>query len=240
MQIKHTSAFALFSAHCLHTSLFVALITKHMKKLALLIPVAMIVAGCSSMKELEEPKSRPLYVVTFEDPKFENCAELAVDIDLEDCTEHAMMVRKGIFGSSEIEAWYPIRDLIKREVSRAVEENFHITDVREKSDICLELRTHRTVLSVRGSKATFDLAINMRVLPAEPGLRPLYRKSYRAHCVGEVENEDQIPGPVYQAIQQVVNEFMMDIADNRNLVAYFEDKSAAKMAETNKQMKGNK
>lgn len=213
---------------------------KYIDKVFLLIPVAMIVAGCSSMKELEEPPYHPEYVATFADASFSNCSELAVDIDLEDCTEHAMLVKKGIFGSSEIQAWYPVRDLIKREVTRAIDENFHLTEAREKGDVCIEFRTHRTILTEKSGKAKFDLSLNIRVLPTEPGMRPLFRKSYRTHCEGAVEDEDMIPGAVYQAIQQVINEFMTDISENHNLVAYFEDKSAAKIAEANKQMKGNK
>lgn len=211
-----------------------------MKKILLVVSVAIIAAGCSSMKELEEPDSRPVYVATFEDARFAKCSELAVDIDVEDCTEHAMLVKKGIFGSSEIGAWYPVRDLIKREVSRAIDENFHLTDVREKGDICIEYRTHRTILTEKSGKATFDLSLNIRVLPSEPGMRPLFRKSYRARCISEVDDEDKIPGAVYQAIQQVMNEFLMDISENPNLVAYFEDKSDAKKAISYKQMKGIK
>lgn len=196
--------------------------------------------GCASLKELEEPDSIPIFVDTFQDAIFENCTELAVDVDVEDCTEHAMLVKKGIFGSSSIEACYPVRELIRREVKRLVEDNFHNTDPREKGDVCIVVRTHRTILTNHLSKSTFDLSVNIRILPANPNARPLFRKSYRAHTFGPIEDEDEVPKCVYRAIQQIMNEFLMDVSENRNLVGHFEAASEHKEAQTKKQMKGLK
>ena len=186
-------------------------------------------AGCSSIKMLEEPDPVPRFVDSYEAAEFVGKTDkLAIELDLNDCVEHAMLVEKSVFGSSSIEAHFPVRALFEREFRRSVGDNFHMAGAGEATDLFFKVKTMRVLLTEHFSKVTCDLSVNVQVVHPDENRRPVFRKTYRSQAQGPFEDDDEVPGCAYQAVQNIVNEFIADIAGDRKQAAYFLGKANAK------------
>ena len=186
-------------------------------------------AGCSSITVLDEPDPIPRFVQSYEASEFgEKVKRLAIELDLNDCVEHAMLVEKSVFGSSSIKAHFPVRALVAREFEQAVEENFHLSGPDDTTDLYIKVRTMRVLLTEHFSKVTCDLSMNVQVLHPDKTRRPVFRKTYRSQAYGPFEDGDEVPGCAYRTVQNIVEEFMSDISTDRKLASYFVGKANEK------------
>ena len=198
-------------------------------RVVLALAFAYAAAGCSSIKMLEEPDPVPRYVESYGAAEFAGKTDqLAIELDLNDCVEHAMLVEKSVFGSSSIEAHFPVRELFEREFRRLVADNFHLAGAGEATDLFFKVKTMRVLLTEHFSKVTCDLTVNIQVVHPDENRRPVFRKTYRSQAQGRFEDDDEVPGCAYQAVQNIANEFVADIAGDRKLAAYFLGKANAK------------
>ena len=197
-----------------------------MKRLLPYVLVLAFVAGCSSMPELHEPKRIPMAVATYRAGELGSRASgLAVTLDMTDCVEAALLVSKGAFGGSSVEAYYPVRSIIEREFARFINDNFHHTEFGERATLQLSVTTARVLLTMRMGRVFSDVSLSVRLLHPDGTRAPLFRKTYRAQSSGPVCNDDTVPQCFYEAVQRIVEDFSVDIATNWNIVSYLEAES---------------
>lgn len=188
--------------------------------------LALAVAGCASMPELDEPEFIPVAVSTYKTGELgSKAAGVPVSLDVTDCVEAALFVSKGAFGGSSVEAYYPVRTVIEREFSRVISDNFHAAEYGEDAAILLSVTTMRVLLTKRRSKVSSDVSLTVRLLKPDSGRSPLFRKTYRAQSSGPMDDEGTVPLCFYEAVQHIAEEFAGDISSNWNLVSYFESTS---------------
>lgn len=183
------------------------------------------------MPVLTEPNQIPLSVASYKAHELEGKSEnVSIAIDVTDCVEAAMLVSKGVFGGTSVEAAYPVRNAIEREFKRVIADNFcEPSDGQE--DLVLRLSTMRVLLTQTHSTCTSDLSLSVRLMNPAEGNAPLFRKTYRGKASGRMNDDEEIPNCFYEAIQSIAEEFVTDISSNRKLVWYLEGKNNK---ETNK------
>lgn len=188
--------------------------------------IMLVLAGCASMPELDEPEIIPVAVATYKAGELGSKASgLAVTLDVTDCVEAALLVSKGAFGGSSVEAYYPVRRVIEREFARVIDDNFHQTEFGEETGLFLSVTTMRVLLTKRMGKVSSDVSLAIRILHPDGTRAPLFRKTYRAQSSGPANDDETIPLCFYEAVQRIAEDFSVDISTNWNLVSYFEAKA---------------
>lgn len=194
-----------------------------MKKLLyFILPLAVSLgglAGCSSMPVLMEPEPVPICVPTYKEKELEQFSHVVVDFDFSDCAQGAMLVSKSVFGGASIEAAYPVRQLVEREFLRASSDNFDVSVNNVPADFVVHVATMRMVLVRSQYTYTSDLSLSVKIFASGGGDRPIFKKTYKTKAFGS-SNDDEIPQCFYEALQNMVSEFISDMASNRTVIRY--------------------
>lgn len=197
-----------------------------MKRLLPCSLIALAFAGCAVMPELDEPECIPVAVATYKTGELAAKASgVAVSLDVTDCVEAALLVSRGAFGGTSVEAYYPVRRVIEREFARVITDNFHHTEFGEEAALSLSVTTMRVLLTQRKGKISSDVSLTVRLLHPDGTRSPLFRKTYRAQSSGPKTTDGTVPQCFYEAVQRIAEDFSVDLSSNWNLVSYFESKS---------------
>lgn len=176
-------------------------------------------SGCSSIPVLEEPDPVPICVSTYKEPEFEKFSNVIFDFDFSDCAQGAMLVSKSVFGGSSVEAAYPVRQLIEREFLRASSDNFKVSTNNVPADFVVHVATMQMVLVRSQYTYSSTLSLSVKVFASGGSDRPIFKKTYKTKAFGS-SNDDEIPQCLYEALQNIVLEFISDISSNRTFVRH--------------------
>lgn len=184
--------------------------------------VALMLSGCSSLPVLDEPNPIPMSVSSYKAHELQGKSDqVSVALDVADCVEAAMLVSKGVFGGTSVEAAYPVRQAIEREFQRVIDDNF-CEPVDGKDDLILRVSTMRVMLTQTRFTYTSDISLTVRLMHPDESRAPLFRKTYRAKSSGSMDDDDEIPNCFYEALQSIAENVATDLASNKKLVWYFE------------------
>jgi hypothetical protein len=88
---------------------------------------ALMVAGCASDRMLREPESIPAFVTEYTTSRLGvRTSGIPVSIDLEDCVESAMISSRGLSGGTSTLGFFPVKNVVHRELQRIVSDNFRM------------------------------------------------------------------------------------------------------------------
>ena len=187
------------------------------------LPAVLFAAGCSSLPELEEPDPIPVCIASYRASELIGKAEhVAVALDVDDCVEAALLVSKGVFGGSSVDAAYPVRVGIEREFLRVIDQNF--CEPTGGDHLKIRVSTMRVLLTKSGRTCTSDVSVTVRLMHSDETRGPLFRKTYRVKSSSRSDDEDLVPKCFYESVQNIAEQFVTDVASNRNLVWYLEAK----------------
>lgn len=198
----------------------------HMKSNSLYVVAAVLLAftGCASLPVYDEPDEIPRSVSTYRDESLREIAkDIAVNLDFNDCVEAALLVSKGVFGGSDIEAELPVRQIVAREFGRMVTDNFHETAMDEQCDLKIKISTMRILITRKMNKVDADVSINVKLVHPDETRAPIFRKTYRSKTFCP-SCEGVVPSCFYQAVQQVVADVVTDFVSDRNVYQYLKAK----------------
>ena len=181
---------------------------------------AVFAVGCSSMPVLTEPDPVPICISTYKDSELEKFSNVRFDFDFSDCAQGAMLVSKSVFGGASIEAAYPVRQLVEREFMRAAFDNFTVPTNDVPADVVVQVATMRMVLVRSQYTYTSDLSLSVKVFAYRGSDRAIFKKTYKAKAFGS-SNDNEIPQCFYEALQNIVSEFISDMSSNRALIRCF-------------------
>lgn len=189
------------------------------------LAVSCLFAGCASLPVYEEPEEIPRAIATYQDEKLgEATKKIAVNLDFHDCVEAALIVSKGAFGGSDIEAEMPVKPIVKREFERMTDDNFHETAMDEESDLTIKVSTMRILMTRKFRKIEADISINVKVLHPDGSRAPIFKKTYRSKTFCPVSDDDVVPTCFYQAVQQIAADVVTDLSSDRNVYQYLRAK----------------
>lgn len=188
-----------------------------MRNAIFILSVAVLLAGCSTPKNLLEQDPVPSTVATYAIPAYASTrGTLAVALDVTDCPESAMMTKKGFSGVSRPVSSYPLRSIVEREFAKVVKENFRKPQPGETPQAELKVSIDRALLRRDGvmTYCEVELVVDFRKRDDASGSNAV--RHYEEKSSGAFANKFLVPDCVYKAVQEGVKSFLRDLTRNAN------------------------
>ena len=179
-----------------------------------------LAGGCASVGELTEPKDIPALVTSYRIAGLEaRTGDVATMLDLDSCTESAVLMSVGLSGVPSVAGHFPVRQLVAREFQKVVVGNFRTVMPEEEPK--LEMRVVSDRLSVRRSwsHVKAEMAFEVQLVDPEHNRRPYFRKNYCLSAESVQRRKDEVPLCVYSCIQKLARSFLEDVSKDSLVIA---------------------
>lgn len=190
-----------------------------MNRIATLILV-LLAAGCATDRLWTEPNTLPGRDSTYRREALMKLRNLPVALEIE-CPELAMVNEKGVFGGVAVAGRFPVRDILKRECERFIEENFRPATAYSSSYAVLKVTMSRVLVMQKWSETEADLSYRIELLhPTDATVRNYFSRKFDGHGSSRKRSKDRgiVPDSVYIAVQHVLGALGDDMAANPQLV----------------------
>lgn len=173
-------------------------------------------SGCAGVCVMTEPE--PIPSCAIEDYQAKALAERkprhVMAFDYSGCVEDAVVSSSGLSGKTSISGVFCARKIIEREFGRAAKANFTLVAPGQKADGVVYVETEKLLVSKSWSRYSTDVVFDIEVFSMTPaGRQRIFRKKYRARDKSQERGCDEaVPRCVYACIQQVVKQFVDDLA----------------------------
>jgi hypothetical protein len=187
---------------------------------------ALMVAGCASDRMLREPESIPAFVTEYTTSRLGvRTSGIPVSIDLEDCVESAMISSRGLSGGTSTLGFFPVKNVVHRELQRIVSDNFRMVLPEEQPMVELKVSSALIIVRESWSNINCEMELEFALLNPHHDDKPYFSRKYKKKCVGRLENKRIVPLCVYETVQKIVKQFVGDVSKDPSLAARLESLS---------------
>lgn len=180
------------------------------------ISLLALVSGCAGISVMSEPE--PIPSCAIEDYQAKALSERkprhVMAFDYSGCVEDAVVSSSGFSGKTSICGTFCARKIIEREFGRAARANFALVSPGQKADGVVYVEAEKLLVSKSWSKYTAEVVFDVEVFSLSAAARQrIFRKKYRVKDMSQEKGGDEtVPLCVYSCMQQVVKQFVDDLA----------------------------
>lgn len=184
--------------------------------LGLCFPLLALLPGCAGIGVMVEPE--PIPSCAIEDYQSKVLAERkprhVMALDYSGCVEDAVVSSSGFSGKTSICGMFCARKIIEREFGRAAKANFTLVAPGQKADGVIYVEAEKLLVSKSWSKYSAEVVFDIEVFSlTSAGRQRIFRKKYRTREMSQEKGGDEtVPLCVYSCMQQVVKQFIDDLA----------------------------
>ena len=190
-------------------------------------------SGCATDRMLKEPDAIPAYVQEYTTERLgARTSGIPVSIDLEDCVESAMISSRGLSGGTSAMGFFPVKDVVRRELARIVSDNFRMVLPDEQPMVELKLSSALIVVKESWSNISCEMELQFELLNPHHADKPYFSRKYKKLCTGRLENKKIVPLCVYETVQKIVKKFVDDVSKDSSLAARLESLSPSGIAKS--------
>ena len=190
-----------------------------MKRLCMIVVLA-LVGGCASVGELTEPKDIPALVTSYRIAGLEaRTGDVATMLDLDSCTESAVLMSVGLSGVPSVAGHFPVRQLVAREFQKVVVGNFRTVMPEEEPKLEVRIVSDRLSVKRTWSRVTAEMVFEVQLVDPEHSRRPYFRKNYRLSAESVQRRKEEVPLCVYSCIQNLARSFLEDVSKDSLVIA---------------------
>lgn len=181
---------------------------------------ALVLAGCSTVGELEEPKSVPPLVESYQIAGLgARTGDVATMLELDDCAEFAVLSSVGLSGVSSVAGHFPVRKLVEREFKKVVVGNFRTVLPEEEPKIEMRIVSKRMAVRRTWSRVNAEMEFEVQLVDPSRDRRPYFRKDYRLSSECEQRRKTEVPLCVYSCVQHLARKFLEDVSKDTHVLA---------------------
>ena len=185
-----------------------------------IIGMAALAGGCASVGELKEPKEIPALVSSYRIEGLEaRTGDVATVLDLDECTEYAVLSSVGLSGVPSVAGHFPVRKLVAREFQKVIAGNFRTVMPEEEPKLEVRIVSDRLVVKRSWSRVSAEMTFEVQLVNPEHNRRPYFRKDYRVTAESVQRKKEEVPACVYSCIQNLAREFLEDVSKNTHVIA---------------------
>ena len=190
-----------------------------MKRICM-IGILALAGGCASVGELAEPKDIPALVTSYRIAGLEeSTGDVATMLDLDECTEYAILSSVGLSGVSSVAGHFPVRRLVAREFQKVVVGNFRTVMPEEEPKLEVRIVSDRMSVRRSWSRVKAEMDFEVQLVDPEHNRRPYFRKNYRLSAESVQRRKDEVPVCVYSCIQNLARSFLEDVSKDSLVIA---------------------
>ena len=184
------------------------------------IGILVLAGGCASVGELAEPKDIPALVTSYRIAGLgARTGDVATMLDVDECTEYAILSSVGISGVPSVAGHFPVRQLVAREFQKVVVGNFRTVMPEEEPKLEIRIVSNRMSVVRSWSRVTAEMSFEVQLVDPEHSRRPYFRKVYRLSSESIQHRKDEVPVCVYSCIQNLARSFLEDISRDSLVIA---------------------
>ena len=185
-----------------------------------LIGTLVLVGGCASVGELTEPTDIPSLVTSYRiEGLEERTGDVATMLDLDECTEYAILSSIGLSGVSSVAGHFPVRRLVAREFQKVIVGNFRTMMPEEEPKLEVRVVSDRLSVKRNWSHVKAEMSFEVQLLDPEHSRRPYFRKNYHLSAESVQSRKDMVPACVYSCIQNLARSFLEDVSKDSLVIA---------------------
>ena len=185
-----------------------------------LIVVLALAGGCATVGELKEPKDIPSLVTSYRIKGLEaRTGDVATMLDLDECTESAVLLSSGLSGVPSVAGHFPVRRLVAREFQKVVVGNFRTVMPEEEPKLELRVVSDRLSVVRSWSRVKAEMDFEVQLVDPEHSRRPYFRKDYRVSSESIQRRKEEVPVCVYSCIQNLARMFLEDVSKDTLVIA---------------------
>ena len=185
-----------------------------------MIGILALVGGCASIGELTEPKDIPALVTSYRIAGLEErTGDVATMLDLDECTEYAILSSVGLSGVSSVAGHFPVRQLVAREFQKVVVGNFRTVMPEEEPKLEVRIVSDRMSVRRSWSRVKAEMDFEVQLVDPEHNRRPYFRKKYRLSAESVQRRKDEVPACVYSCIQNLARSVLEDVSKDSLVIA---------------------
>lgn len=185
-----------------------------------LIGMLALVGGCASVGELTEPKDIPALVSSYRiDGLGTRTGDVATMLDLDECTEFAVLSSVGLSGVPSVAGHFPVRKIVAREFQKVVAGNFRTVMPEEEPKLEVRVVSNRLAVKRSWSRVSAEMTFEVQLVDPEHNRRPYFRKDYCEIAESVQRRKDEVPACVYSCIQNLARDFLKDVSKDTHVVA---------------------
>jgi hypothetical protein len=190
-----------------------------MKRICL-IGILAFVGGCATVGDLVEPKDIPSIVKSYRIEALEaRTGDVATMLDLDECTESAVLMSVGLSGVPSVAGHFPVRQLVAREFQKVVVGNFRTVMPEEEPKLEVRIVSDRLSVKRNWSRVTAEMVFEVQLVDPEHSRRPYFRKNYRLSAESVQRRKEEVPLCVYSCIQNLARDFLEDVSKDSLVIA---------------------
>ena len=185
-----------------------------------LIGILAFAGGCASVGELTEPKDIPALVTSYRIAGLEaRTGDVATMLDVDECTEYAILSSVGLSGVPSVAGHFPVRQLVAREFQKVVVGNFRTVMPEEEPKLEVRVVSDRLSVTRSWSRVKAEMAFEVQLVDPEHNRRPYFRKNYSLSAESVQRQKDEVPLCVYSCIQNLARSFLEDVSKDSLVIA---------------------
>lgn len=184
------------------------------------IGILALAGGCASVGELVEPKDIPALVTSYRIAGLgARTGDVATMLDVDECTEFAILSSVGISSVPSVAGHFPVRQLVAREFQKVVVGNFRTVMPEEEPKLEVRIVSNRISVIRNWSRVKAEMDFEVQLVDPEHNRRPYFRKVYRLNSESIQRRKDEVPVCVYSCIQNLARSFLEDISKDSLVIA---------------------
>lgn len=181
--------------------------------------LALAFAGCAPVVNLEDRDDVPAFIGSYGDERLSCVAgNVRLSLDLDGCVANAAMSSGDISGTSSIVGYFPVRDILARELTKVVVSNFSLTMPGETPDLELRVKSERIIVARDWSRVSSDMEFSIALVdPVDADRKPYFRKNYTLSARSVEKDRRRVPLCIYECLQNLSSGIVRDFAGNYTL-----------------------
>ena len=185
-----------------------------------LIGILVLAGGCASVGELAEPKDIPALVTSYRIAGLEaRTGDVATMLDLDECTEFAILSSVGLSGVPSVAGHFPVRQLVAREFQKVVVGNFRTVMPAEEPKLEVRVVSDRLSVCRNWSRVKAEMSFEVQLVDPEHNRRPYFRRNYHLNAESVQREKGEVPLCVYSCIQKLARSFLEDVSKDSLVIA---------------------
>ena len=171
--------------------------------------------GCTFTGLRQEPKSLPQF--SYAAPGASGVLQrIPVSVDLSECVETAMVSEHGSFGGNSFAGTVPLREIMRRELEKMTKNVFRSPVEGEREALAIRITSQKVIINQRRSVAECEMEFYISVEdPVHDDIKPYFRGSFNGRGSGRHRDDRLVPGSVYVAANEVVENFLGSFCEDR-------------------------
>lgn len=185
-----------------------------------LIGMLALAGGCKTVDELVEPDPIPQLVSSYRiEGLGTRTGDVATMLDLDECTEHAVLSSVGLSGVPSVAGHFPVRKIVAREFQKVVAGNFRTVMPEEEPKLEVRIVSNRIAVKRSWSRVTAEMTFEVQLVDPEHNRRPYFRKDYKLAAESVQRRKNEVPACVYSCIQNLARDFLKDVSKDTHVIA---------------------